>query len=69
MVRIIMGTLINFGANNLDPNLMKSILDSKDRKKASKTLDSSGLYFIGPEYPVEFKIPSPPKKRQIVPYI
>jgi tRNA pseudouridine38-40 synthase len=69
MVRIIMGTLINFGANNLDPNLMKSILDSKDRKKASKTLDSSGLYFIGPEYPVEFKIPRPPKKRQIVPYI
>ena len=48
---------------------MKSILDSKDRKKASKTIDSSGLYFIGPEYPVDFKLPGPPKKRQIVPYI
>ena len=69
MVRIIMGTLINFGANNLDPELMKKILDSKDRKKASKTLDSSGLYFIGPEYPEVFKLPKPPIKKQIVPYL
>ena len=69
MVRIIMGTLINFGANNLDPRLMKEILNAKDRKEASKTLDSSGLYFIGPDYPSAFKLPSPPIKRQIVPYI
>ena len=69
MVRIIIGTLINFGANDLDPKLMKEILDSKDRKEASKTLDSSGLYFIGPEYPEVFKLPKPPIKRQIVPYL
>ena len=69
MVRIIMGTLINFGANNLDPRLMKEILNAKDRKEASKTLDPSGLYFIGPDYPSAFKLPSPLIKRQIVPYI
>ena len=64
-----MGTLINFGANNLDPRLMKEILNAKDRKEASKTLDPSGLYFIGPDYPSAFKLPSPLIKRQIVPYI
>ena len=69
MVRIIMGTLINFGINKLDPKLMKEILDAKDRKEASKTFDSSGLYFIGPEYPMAFKLPNPPTRRQVVPYI
>ena len=69
MVRIIMGTLINFGINKLDPKLMKEILDAKDRKEASKTFDSSGLYFIGPEYPMDFKLPNPPTRRQVVPYI
>ena len=69
MVRIIMGTLINFGINKLDPKLMKEILDAKDRKEASKTFDSCGLYFIGPEYPTVFKLPNPPTRRQVVPYI
>ena len=69
MVRIIMGTLINFGTNKLDPKLMKEILDAKDRKEASKTFDSCGLYFIGPEYPMVFKLPNPPTRRQVVPYI
>ena len=69
MVRIIMGTLINFGIKKLDPKLMKEILDAKDRKEASKTFDSCGLYFIGPEYPMVFKLPNPPTRRQVVPYI
>ena len=64
-----MGTLINFGINRSDPRLMKEILDAKDRKEASKTLDSCGLYFIGPEYPMVFKLPNPPTRRQLVPYI
>ena len=69
MVRIIMGTLINFGINKSDPRLMKEILAAKDRKEASKTFDSCGLYFIGPEYPIVFNLPKPPIKRQVVPYI
>ena len=48
---------------------MKEILDAKDRKEASKTFDSCGLYFIGPEYPMVFKLPNPPTRRQVVPYI
>ena len=67
MVRIIVGTLLEFGLENKNPNLMKSIIDNRDRNLSGKTIASDGLYFIGPEYPLEFKIKKPPLKYQILP--
>jgi tRNA pseudouridine38-40 synthase len=43
MVRIIVGTLIEVGTGKLDPENIKNIIDSKDRKKAGKTAPANGL--------------------------
>ena len=67
MVRIIIGTLLDFGLNDRDPKKMKSIIESRDRNLSGKTLAASGLYFIGPEYPGEFKIKKPPVKHSVLP--
>ena len=67
MVRIIVGTLLEFGLENKNPNLMKSIIEERDRNLSGKTIASDGLYFIGPEYPLEFNIKKPPLKYQILP--
>ena len=50
MIRIIVGTLIDVGKNNLTITEFKNIIKAKDRKKASKTVSPNGLYFLGPEY-------------------
>ena len=44
MVRIIVGTLYEVGIGKKTAKDIKTILDSKDRKKAGKTLPASGLY-------------------------
>ena len=67
MVRIMVGTLLEFGLENRNPNQMKSIIEGRDRNLSGKTIASDGLYFIGPEYPSEFKIKKPPLKYQILP--
>ena len=67
MLRIIIGTLLDFGLNDRDPKKMKSIIESRDRNLSGKTLAASGLYFIGPEYPREFKIKKPPLKYSVLP--
>lgn len=46
MVRIIVGTLVEFGVQNINPEKMLEILNSKDRKKAGKTAPSQGLYLM-----------------------
>lgn len=58
MVRIIVGTLIDVGHDNIQTKEVEKILLSKDRKLASKTAPASGLYFIGPKYSKEDNIPS-----------
>ena len=50
MIRIIVGTLIEVGKNNLTITKFKNIIKAKNRKKACKTVSPNGLYFIGPEY-------------------
>ena len=50
MIRIIVGTLIEVGKNNLTISKFKNIIKAKNRKKACKTVSPNGLYFIGPEY-------------------
>lgn len=46
MVRIIAGTLVEFGVEKRNPSDMLDILESKDRRKAGKTAPSQGLYLV-----------------------
>ena len=44
MVRSMMGTLIQIGLHRKDPEIIKTILETKDRQLAGKTAESRGLY-------------------------
>lgn len=50
MVRIIAGTLIEVGLGKIDPDDIKNIIESKDRKNAGKTLPAHGLYLVNVNY-------------------
>lgn len=50
MVRTIVGTLLLIERNNLPSETMKKILDSKERKKAGKTVNPYGLTLMKVEY-------------------
>lgn len=50
MVRIISGTLIDVGLGKIKPEEILSIIESKDRKKAGRTLPPYALYLIKVEY-------------------
>lgn len=50
MVRTIVGTLLLIEKNNLPPEVMKEILDGKDRTKAGKTVSPYGLTLMKVEY-------------------
>jgi tRNA pseudouridine38-40 synthase len=58
MVRIMVGTLILVGQKDITVSKINNIIESKDRRLSGKTVSADGLYFIGPEYPQQFKIPS-----------
>jgi tRNA pseudouridine38-40 synthase len=58
MVRIMVGTLISVGRKDILASKVNSIIESKDRRLSGKTVSADGLYFIGPEYPQQFNIPS-----------
>ena len=49
MVRIIVGTLLEIGKNQIKVPL-KDILESKDRKNAGTTINPKGLIFLGANY-------------------
>ena len=57
MVRIIIGTLLMVGKKDIQPKDVYSILKQKDRKLAGKTVNSEGLFFLGPDYPKKYKLP------------
>ena len=57
MVRIIIGTLLMVGKKEIKPKEVENILKQQDRRLAGKTVSSSGLFFLGPEYPQKYKIP------------
>jgi len=44
MVRIIAGTLLEVGRGKFEPEEIATIIDSKDRKRAGKTLPAHGLF-------------------------
>lgn len=50
MVRIIVGTLLDVGSKRIMPENVKNILESKDRRLASKTAAACGLYLVDVEY-------------------
>ena len=50
MVRIIAGTLVEVGMEKIEPKDIKTIIDSKDRGQAGKTLPPQGLYLVKVEY-------------------
>ena len=49
MVRIIVGTLLEIGKDQIKTSL-KEILESKDRNSAGITINPRGLIFLGPNY-------------------
>jgi tRNA pseudouridine38-40 synthase len=51
MVRSIVGTMIEIGLGNWDLSDLDHILNSKDRKKAGRSVPALGLYLIQVEYP------------------
>lgn len=50
MVRIISGTLLEVGLGKIKPEDISSIIESKDRTKAGKTLPAHGLYLLQVNY-------------------
>jgi len=50
MVRIIAGTLVDVGNGKISPKEIPEIINSKDRKKAGKTLSAHGLCLVKVEY-------------------
>ena len=50
MVRIIAGTLVDVGLGKIKAEDIPSIIKSKDRSKAGKTLPAHGLYLINVKY-------------------
>lgn len=50
MVRIIAGTLVEVGMGNIEPKEIKTIIESKKRDNAGKTLQPQGLYLVKVEY-------------------
>jgi len=50
MVRIIVGTLIDVGLGKIKPEEIPTIINSKDRTKAGKTLPPYALYLVKVEY-------------------
>ncbi len=49
-VRIMVGTLVEFGSNNIDPDQILKILNNQDRNYAGTTAPPYGLYLIGIDY-------------------
>ena len=50
MVRIIMGTLLEIGRGNYQPETIEDIITAQDRTKAGPTVPPQGLYLVEVEY-------------------
>ena len=50
MVRAIAGTLIDVGRGRFSTEDMQSILESRDRRRAGKTVEGCGLFLVSVEY-------------------
>ena len=57
MVRNIMGCLLAVGSGARPVAWMAEVLAARDRKVAAPTFSPDGLYFVGPYYDAELKLP------------
>lgn len=60
MVRNITGSLLTIGKKEKPTTWMKTLLEGKDRTKASATAKPNGLYLVHVTYPDHFDLPSTP---------
>jgi tRNA pseudouridine38-40 synthase len=51
MVRAIVGTLIAVGKKEIEPEAVRSIIESKNRSKAGVSVPACGLYLTRVHYP------------------
>ena len=58
MIRNIMGCLLAIGQGQQPPQWMADVLAARDRDAAAPTFSPNGLYFLGPVYSPEWKLPS-----------
>jgi tRNA pseudouridine38-40 synthase len=59
MVRNLVGAFVFIGKGRERPAWMAEVLASRDRRRAAPTFDAAGLYFLGPEYEAEWRLPDP----------
>ncbi len=57
MVRNIVGVLIAVGSKTKEPQWVKTVLESKDRRQAAATADAAGLYLTHVNYPALYSLP------------
>lgn len=57
MIRNIMGCLIMVGTGVQSPDWVRVVREARDRKVAAPTFSADGLYFMGPRYDPEWKLP------------
>jgi tRNA pseudouridine38-40 synthase len=57
MIRNLMGCLIAVGSGHQQPDWMIEVLAARDRDAAAPTFSPDGLYFVGPYYDAELKLP------------
>ena len=50
MVRILVGTLMEVGLGNIEPNNIEKIIESKDRELAGPTAEAKGLFLVDVMY-------------------
>jgi tRNA pseudouridine38-40 synthase len=58
MIRNIMGCLVAIGQGHEPPQWMGQVLAARSRDAAAPTFSPDGLYFLGPVYGAEWKLPS-----------
>ncbi|MFQ0996757.1 tRNA pseudouridine(38-40) synthase TruA [Gilliamella sp. CG25] len=58
MVRNIVGSLLEVGAENQKPQWIDDLLKAKDRTRAAATAKPEGLYLVQVDYPLEYQIPN-----------
>lgn len=60
MVRNIVGSLIEVGRGEQEPQWIEWLLAAKDRKLAAATAKAEGLYLVAVDYPAQFELPKAP---------
>jgi tRNA pseudouridine38-40 synthase len=58
MVRNIMGSLYEVGRGSQPVDWLVKLLHCRDRNLAAATAPANGLYFVGVDYPSEFRLPA-----------